>query len=441
MAQLAFDEVQSQSTGIAFCTASQMQPFISNPQSISVDALALLSTAVLPADATAGLPATNVRFPATYAPTGEPVLLSGTLLQLGDENVELARQDIADLEQLSTAIIRVSVYKDETSIPWEDLCKAPVRTLLHQVPAFTLRRDGACKGDCPRFHCAVDEQADPLVLDVWARQWTKLEGGQAPASDALVFHTLMRVPASAIKHFQAPPAGGIYVEPRSTDGHSTNTSFAVIWLPTADRAGAQHAQKTCEKVLAITRLGKKYGLRVKECDEEAVFMQFRPGQSYVKARVALKWRIHPLPFGFQRHHLTTLLRKWNWPAKPLQPLKGDSEGLAWQVGSEVEPPSSAMPVGDKYALITSLKGPPTTAASHGVCATRRTKRHIIYDDEPTGNGDVDPWSFGNDSWSQSASSQASRPPPGLPPPPKPVSAATAKLDQLKEEIQSGAWGD
>ena len=87
LSQLAFHEVQAQGTTIA-----QMQPFLANFPLINIDALALVSAATIPDEALAGLPATNIRYPALYAPTGEPILLRGTLPQLGQEQVELARQ-------------------------------------------------------------------------------------------------------------------------------------------------------------------------------------------------------------------------------------------------------------------------------------------------------------------------------------------------------------
>ena len=434
LAQIDFNEVQAHSTGLAFCTAAQMQPFIANFRTMSVDSLAIVSTAVIPEEALAGLPASNIRYPAHYSPTSEPILLRGTLLQLGDEGVELAKQDITELEPLQTISFRISAYRDEVGFDWNEFIKSPVKCIFHAFPCFSLCEDGSCPGDCPRFHRAVDEPLEQLVLDVWARQWCKLEGGKTSSEDAAVFHALIRVPASSVKHFQTAQTLGLYLEPRSSDGFAAHSGFAVIWLPNADKAAAQHALRTCEKALCLARLGKKWGLRVRECDEESVHAAFRPGIPYVKVRIQFKWKLHPLPVGFQRHQLAALLKRWQWTARPLQPLKSDSAGASWLVGSENEPPSDALPVGDSYALITLQKGLPQGPAQVPLCASRKTKRHIIYDDGEAGPSETDPWTTGPDPWSRAASSV--RPPPGLPPPSQASTATGTKLARLREELQA-----
>ena len=434
LAQLSFQEVQAQKAGVAFCTAAQTQPFLVDFQTISVDALALVSTATLPDDVLAGRPASHIRYPATYAPTGEPILIRGTILQLGDESVELAKQDITELEPVQTLVLRMSIYKDEANLDWAEFGAAPIKCAFNRYPCFSLCQDNACPGDCPRFHCAVDEPLEQLVMDIWARQWAKLDGGRTVCADAAAFHALIRVPASSIQHFQNAQAQGVYFEPRSSDGFSPHPGYAVIWLPHADRAAAQHALRTCEKALCLARLGRKWGLRVKEADEESVFTAYRPGVSYIKVAVNLKWRIHPLPCGLQRQQLAALLKRWNWKAKPLQPLKADAAGMAWLIGSEDDPPSTALPVGNNFAIVTLQKGPSQGPAQVPLCASRKTKRHIIYDDGEPGPSDSDPWMHGPDPWTKAAT--ALKPPPGLAPPPQ-EGSATSKLDKLRQELKDG----
>ena len=435
LSQLAFDEVQAQATGVAFCSASQMQPFLADHHSISVEALALISTATVPDESLAGLPAHNIRFPAQYTPTGEPVLLSGTLLQLGDERVELTKQDISEWEPVSTTVVRASIYRDEAGFEWSEFNQSPIRCLFQRFPCFALCKDTACPGDCPKYHCPVDEPLDQLVLDVWARQWTKLEGGKVAAADAGAFHALLRIPTSATKHFQGAQVPGVYFEPRSTDGFSSNPLYAVVWLPAFDRNAAQHAPRACERALCMARLGRKYGLRVRACDEEQVFNAFRPGVPFMQVRVLHKWRVHPLPCGVQRQQLAQLIKRWGWTAKPLQPLKGDSAGAAWQAGSEGEPPSMALPVGESYALVTLQKGPPQGPAQVPLCASRKTKRRIIYDDTEPSSASSDPWMHGQDPWAKAIPSF--KPPPGLSPPGTASKTAETKLDQLREELRTG----
>ncbi|CAE7506880.1 aquIMA [Symbiodinium sp. CCMP2456] len=439
LSQLAFDEVVSQAQGIAFCTAQQMMPFITAYRVLSVDALALVSTAPLPTEVCAGAPVSQIRFPAVFSPTQEAVLLSGSMLQLGDEHVQLssADADMGEIDQLDTVTGRVSLFRDEAQLDWEVFIKAPIRSLLQHVPGLNLCRDKNCKGDCAAFHPAVDEHVEHMLLDVWARQFAKLDGGKADPASAQVFQSLIRVPSSASKHLQHINVSGFYFEPRAATGFGPHPSFAVVWLPGKDKAQVTHLLRTCDKAIGLARLGSKYGLRVPDEHEQAVFQELRPQHTFVKVRVLSRWRLHPLPHGMQRHTLAQLLGKWKWAAKPLQPCKGDSSGCAWEVGSAEEPPASIMQAGDSFVLIHKTKDVGPQAKPDTLCASNRTRRRILYDDPDVPSSSSDPWAGGQDPWS------LARPPPGLPAPATSAatgsatpSAAVSKLSQVKTELQS-----
>ncbi|CAE7238032.1 aquIMA [Symbiodinium sp. KB8] len=440
LAQLGFEEVVSQANGIAFCTAQQMLPFLSDFRVLSVDALALVSTAPLPIEACVGAPVSTIRFPAVYAPTQEAVLISGTLLQLGDENVQLASgdTDMDTIDQLTTLTGRVSLFRDEAQLDWTVFTKSPVKCLLQHVPGLNLCRDPACKGDCPAFHPSVEEHVDRMILDVWARQFAKLEGGRTTSEAAELFQALIRVPSSAAKHLQHIHVPGFYFEPRASNGFGPHPAYAVIWLPGQNKQQATHLLRTCDKALGLARLGPKFGLRVLDEHEQEVFQTLRPQQPFVKVKVLSKWRLHPLPHGTQRHALVQLLGKWKWAAKPLQPCRGDSSGCAWEVGSEVDPPATVLQAGETFVLVHKTRDVGLQPKPDALCASSRTRRRILYDDPDIPQSSADPWLGGQDPWS------LGRAPPGLPHPPTPASTAAAqpspavsKLTQVKSELQAG----
>ena len=74
---LSFDEVQSQASGISFCTPVQATPFIQDGRNISVEPLALVVTAKVPSDLNHQESVSTIRFPAVYVPTSEAVLVLG----------------------------------------------------------------------------------------------------------------------------------------------------------------------------------------------------------------------------------------------------------------------------------------------------------------------------------------------------------------------------
>ena len=430
--QLAFDEVCSGACGIAFCSYGQVAPFASSGQRLSVDCLGLACVTELTPEQCGSLSASAAHFPAVYSPTGEAVLIRGSLLQLGDEPVQLLQSRISDTEQLDTVTCRFTVFRDEFASDWKEFVKAPVRVLVQGTPGLSLCKDSACAQGCGRFHAAVEEAdcIDRLLLDVWGRQWSKLDGSRALPEEAQVFACLVRVPASALKHLHLLNVRGFYAEPRAASGTGPHPGFAVVWLPEGDHNKALHVLRTCQQAVAITRLGRRYGIRCRDSDEHTVFQALRPGCDFTKVKVTAHYRLHPLPVGCQRKHLVALLKSWQWTAKPLQPARGDGEGAAWIVGTAEEPPAPAIPCAGGFVLVRKVKDAAPVAAPAGLTASGRTLRKIIYDDEDTGV--PDPWANGRDPW------MAARLPLGLPNPPAPAASGTqSKLCQLKDELSKG----
>ena len=83
-------EVSTGTRGIAICGLADALPFIQDFKSISTDALALLLIEDVPADLKARARISSLRFPATYLTTSDPLLVQGSILQLGDVTVQSA---------------------------------------------------------------------------------------------------------------------------------------------------------------------------------------------------------------------------------------------------------------------------------------------------------------------------------------------------------------
>ena len=403
LGQLSFAEVQACATGVCFCSVGQAMPFLAAAKNLSVDALALVTTAEVDANSHGHVNTTSLRFPALYAPTQEAILVTGTLIQLGDEEVQLAVADIAEVEKLSTVVCRLSVFRDECKIPWDKFAEAPIRALLQSVPEYKVCKLSTCDS-CSAFHAAVDEEVENLFLDIWARQWCRLAGGRVKPSEADVFQAFVRLPSSALPHAFRIAMPGIYLEPRASDGSGPHSSWAVVWLPGATASQALHYLRTTEKAIALTRLGSKYGVRTKEADEQQVFEALRPQHQFLKVRVAAHYRLHPLPHGYQRTALVQQLKVWGWNGKPLQPDRGDAEGSAWLIGASTEPPLQALPLGTSFVLATKVKEVGNRHSStSGVCASMRTRKALLKDDDH--DESTDPWADGKDPWSTARASQ------------------------------------
>ena len=133
--------------GIAILPATEANRFLADGISISIDALALLTTTELPVSL-AGLTTEAIRFPALYTGTDEPVLLTGTLIQLGDvsvKHIQPANQPLEDEPDL--CIFRISVFKDELPHDWPDFIKAPLRNVIRATTCLQFCQDDAVGPD------------------------------------------------------------------------------------------------------------------------------------------------------------------------------------------------------------------------------------------------------------------------------------------------------
>ena len=198
VSQIAFSEVTPQAGGLAFCAVADALPFLRAGQQLSDKALGLLTTAEIPRDQANGLVVLNLRFPAQYRGTNEPVLILGSLVLLGA--IPIARGgDSAKctLESLPTQTLRLSVFRDQWEGSWDDFMMQPVRAVLSKHPLLTLCKTEGCGDACSKYHAAVDEPLDNLILDLWARSWHKADSRYCKPAESCYWSVLVRVPASA----------------------------------------------------------------------------------------------------------------------------------------------------------------------------------------------------------------------------------------------------
>ncbi|CAJ1337775.1 unnamed protein product [Effrenium voratum] len=118
--------------------------FINDAQSISTDALAIITTSELPTQPTVQQ-AETIRFPAVYTGTNEPVLLTGSLIQIGDTTVKRVTKSAEPLQdEIATATIRVSVFADECPHDWQAFVKAPIKSIVKNTPLLQKCPDASC---------------------------------------------------------------------------------------------------------------------------------------------------------------------------------------------------------------------------------------------------------------------------------------------------------
>lgn len=376
--QLQMKEVGTNRAGIAFGSVADVLPFLAEGKSLSMEGLAVLTTTPIPTENEGLLPFRQLRYPAIYGPTGEAILLEGSLAQLGDANI-CRHNDKIEVEHdaLDTVTIKVAIYRDEWSGEWNELAEAPLKTLTRRKPIFVLCRGQRCGGDCGKFHPPVDIDMDSVITDVWSRTWQTARGGKTTPSEAVLFQVLMRTPQVCFKNLQALSGeDGVYVEPRKEDGRGPDPRYAVVWLEKGSLPEAQHRQRTIDKIYAVCRFNHRYGLRVAVKDAEYVHGQVTPEAPFHGFQAQKIYEIRPLPHGMQKIGVQKLLKAAGWDAKPLQPHKADKNGAGWLVGTAQDPPRIIMATTCGDITVTLHKEMKDRDQLPVVLGSSRTKAHI-----------------------------------------------------------------
>ena len=387
--------------------------------------LALVEGAFVTEDGTAvpGLSLEDV----VSCPTAEPILVAGSLIQMGDAKV-LPAQGGAVTDKVNTGVVKVTVYQDQWPGDWESFTLAPVKSLMQQIPLLTLCRGQGCGANCAKFHASIDEAPDTVIHEVWARKFQMDNGSKATSTEATAFQVFLRIPASAVNALQQVTTPGVYVEPRES-GQATGPSkaYAVIWLLGMDFQAALHCKRKTDTALALARIGRKYGIRVLAKDEESAFKVLRPEHAFSRIRVTQKFRLHPLPHGITRQGLQQQLDAWQWAAKPLMPTRGDAVGASWEVGAECAPPSAALPTSMDFVLPVQVSNHATPPAQISVLASSRTRKHIYAGPSGSRASTEDPWANGQDPWTKFRNGQGEAP--------KATTGATEKIREVHQQLR------
>ena len=85
--QIAFQRIAKGQAGLAFATVQDITPYLRDGQIVSQGPLAVLTTLNIPHELTGILPVIDLVFPAMHCLTNEPVLIKGSLIQLGTVHI------------------------------------------------------------------------------------------------------------------------------------------------------------------------------------------------------------------------------------------------------------------------------------------------------------------------------------------------------------------
>ena len=427
--QIAIEEVASDRSGIAFATLSEVAPFLKSDKSITLDALAVLTNEPVPPADQGLIPVVNLRYPAKYVPTQEAILVEGSLVQLGDCSVlRKAAQQPTKIDPVPTRSYKVTVWKDEWPGNWDQFVQGPVKHLTATCPRLLLCKGDRCGSDCRRYHAPVDSQVDSVMVDVWSRGFFSQKGKRMAPNEADAFQVMVRIPEVCCEGLQQRSGNdGVYFEPRSEDGKSPLAAMAVVWMNGVSKEEVSHKMKITDKGLALARFGNRWGIRTWAKDAEEIHNQLLPDTPFNDVTVQAIYELRPLPHGIQKSGVQSLLREWQWAARPLQPSKGDQHGAGWLVGGK-EPPQWLFQTSQGDVLVTVHKKAEQDKHQVVILGSQKTKAHMKAGPKKSsgsapGKENVIPFD-GKDPWGGTNNYQKDQ-----------SMAVTARIDQVQTKIQ------
>eukprot|EP00435_Cladocopium_sp_Y103_P006454 s588_g2.t1 len=389
---LQADQVGNNAEGIVLIDEHEAQAMLKLPTPVTHKGLAVL---VLATKENAQLhEADPIRFPALCLSTQEPLIASGYLYQLGSLKVERQEPSVKlAVDERATEAIRCLVFRDQATL-WESMQSHPVKTIFSNEPLLQ-----------------QDSQSEPVVIDVWDRQWVTKRFEKTKAASAELFAFSFRMLADKSNELISKSGtNGIYYEPRSACGRYPSDTHHVTWLPNTKFQEAKYAQQTSPQLTSLVRHADRYGLRSDTLNAQQIHEKHRPDTPLLLGSSKMLYMLGPLPFSTTKEAVTKLLKAWGWEARPLQPRgrSQDGSGVTWCIQATADPSHWIYVLQHGDVLISKLQEdkPNDAAQAFSIVASKKTMWHLH------NNADTDPLQI-NDPWKPKTTIK----PPGISHPP------------------------
>ena len=417
--QIPFGSLGPLARGVALASFAEAVPFLQSGKLLTHQGLAMLVIQP-PAEVETALQWSTIRFAVRCSVNQEPMLLSGLLVQLGQQPVyQFRAKDALAVPVFDVACARITVYQDQLELPWEEFANKPVKHIVSVLPCLQTCRKPACS--CPCWHPEPDQPQDPL-LDVFRRQYFNDAGRPVKWDRASHFAVLIRY-AKPLEKLLLEASGqkGLYIEPKTEDALKPHPDYQVIWLSQMDFAAVAHVAQCEIHCIGLARAGRRYGIRVHVTDFPKVFASVKPDAVYLAPGNRSTFHCGPWPFGSDRKSMAKILKASGWDCRPLQPLHGVPGGLMWAVQAVTTPPCNVLNLQHGQVVITSQDIKPFNGASeHPVVGPQQTVQLCQVPDSAT-----DPW-LTHDPWKKASLA--------LPSPP-PMAATANALQEMEERLE------
>ena len=344
LSQIGLSHVGPSVAGVVVVSVLAIEPYLKAAHPLSSGPLALFVVDSVDLPVT-NFPVTSERVPLVCAVNSEPLLVDGYLIQLGAVKVQRApSQPGGVVKTIPTCVVKAMVFRDQTQTAWNEVVSHPLLHVFSQVPPLLQCQDPECCG-CECWHRSLDFPMDTPVLELWGKQWLRLDFRASNPDQADLFTAHLRLPEHMqlqVQHFSGH--GGVYLEPKSIDGRHPSPDYQVIWMPRADDAQLMLQRQTLPNIVGLARLGQKMGLRCKTEHAAEVFATLRPGHTFLPPGKRQTYLVGPFGFGTLQASVAQVLHEHGWVAKPIQAVSAKThvQGLMFRVQSVQEPPKKVL---------------------------------------------------------------------------------------------------
>lgn len=212
--------IRGQTHGLCLVTPDQILPWLRENQSISSDELGVVVLGLLPHST--DLPHEEVTFPCQNT-GGQSVLLTGTLVQLGEKKISYTKGDPKQVAEEPSVLMAITIFQsDFPPEQWNDC--------LHNTSGFIKR------------HLDQESLGDALH-SIWGRS---LRHGNLPASPQQASSVQMHasVPSSQVNKILVKSGFNlVFCTPKERNGR-VSSQYKIAWLEGSHSHATVQAAKT-----------------------------------------------------------------------------------------------------------------------------------------------------------------------------------------------------
>ena len=363
------DRLIPKTTGIMLTKQHQIQDWISSSSIISPDPLAAFVVGTQHIN-------TSLHQQALLVPArtkkGQPLIISGTLVQFGERSMLYSPQTADDGFQCTTdtQVVSITAWKEEIpSEHWNELLRRPLVTLQH---AF------------------MEQGPMAPFLSTWGVSYhAKNKPVDKHQAESIQIH-------ASIERNKLPDLlrksgiQGIYATPKTQQG-MPEQEWKIIWLscPVKTPGTREEALRMLSKLsqpYGLVRNKVSYGIRVHSDQYEESWATLKP-QEPMPATVANKtvFKVTPLPSGCPPETVRQWMRHIGWDGTVIKPVGPKS----WLIAANTDPPAQFHTFNGTPTLIRKLPPKDVSVSPAIVAGPRLQSPHAAKD--PMQQPANDPW--------------------------------------------------